>query len=117
MHKLPAGWMWFRGQPWLAQEEAARRHAVVQYVGARCACGSTASAAVATASYTFGIGLIGGAAATPVAYQKHYDAIRGGWSRLGTSEKRRFLPAIAEMLTPDMKRELRDMLNEELCDA
>lgn len=64
-----------------------------------------------------GIGLIGGAAATPVAYQKHYDAIRGGWSRLGTSEKRRFLPAIAEMLTPDMKRELRDMLNEELCDA
>lgn len=50
----------------------------------------------------------------PVAYQKHYNAIEGGWSRLGLPEKRRFLPKIVSMLTPDMKRELRDQLNAEL---
>lgn len=61
-----------------------------------------------------GIGLIGGAAATPVAYQKHYDAITGGWSRLGTAEKRKFLPSIASMLPTEMKRELRDMLTGEI---
>ncbi|WP_067734449.1 hypothetical protein [Novosphingobium naphthalenivorans] len=61
-----------------------------------------------------GVGLIGGPAATPVAHQKHYDAITGGWSRLGTAEKRRFLPNIASMLTPDMKRDLRDMLSKEI---
>lgn len=50
----------------------------------------------------------------PVAYQKHFNAIEGGWSRLGTAEKRRFLPKIVTMLSPDMRRELRDQLNEEL---
>ena len=50
----------------------------------------------------------------PVAYQKHYNAIEGGWSRLGLSEKRRFLPKLVSLLTPEMKRELRDRLNEEL---
>lgn len=59
-----------------------------------------------------GIDSAGGAA--PIPHQKHYDAITGGWSRLGTAEKRRFIPKIVEMLSPEMKRELRDRLNEEL---
>ncbi len=52
----------------------------------------------------------------PLPYQKHYNAIEGGWSRLGTAEKRRFLPKIAAMLPAEMKRELRDRLNAELGD-
>lgn len=58
-----------------------------------------------------GVDSAGGVA--PLPYQKHFDAITGGWSRLGTSEKRRFIPKIVEMLSPDLKRELRDRLNEE----
>lgn len=61
-----------------------------------------------------GIGLVGGPAATPVSYEKHYNAIKGGWQRLGTSEKRQFLPSIASMLPPEMKRELRDLLTKEI---
>lgn len=52
----------------------------------------------------------------PAPYQKHFDAISSGWSRLGTAEKRRFLPTLAQMLTPDMKRELRDTITAELGD-
>lgn len=55
--------------------------------------------------------------ATPVGYQKHYDAIIGGWGRLDKTQKRQFLPKIVEMLTPEMKRDLRDRLNAELGDA
>lgn len=51
---------------------------------------------------------------TPPAYQKHFNAIEGGWSRLGTAERRQFIPKIVSMLAPDMKRELRDRLNAEL---
>ena len=73
---------------------------------------------VEDAMVRLGIGITGAAgAATPVAYQKHYDAIKGGWARLGLAEKRQFLPAIPAMLSTEMKRELRDMLNEELGDA
>lgn len=50
----------------------------------------------------------------PLPYQKHFDAITGGWSRLGLTEKRQFLPTLANLLTVDMKRELRDRLNREL---
>ncbi|MEO0589075.1 MAG: hypothetical protein AAFZ11_00795 [Pseudomonadota bacterium] len=60
-----------------------------------------------------GVGLKG-ADATPVAHQKHFDAIEGGWSRLSIPQKRQFLPKIRDMLTEDMKRELRAMLDEEL---
>lgn len=60
-----------------------------------------------------GVGLQG-ADATPVAHQKHFDAIEGGWSRLSIPHKRQFLPKIRDMLTDDMKRELRDLLDEEL---
>lgn len=55
--------------------------------------------------------------ATPVAHQKHYNAIEGAWSRLSLDQKRQFVPKLASMLTPDMKRALRDRLNEELGDA
>jgi len=51
----------------------------------------------------------------PAPYQKHFDAIAGGWSRLGTAERGRFLrEKFVELLTPGQKRELRDRLNEEL---
>ena len=55
--------------------------------------------------------------ATPVAHHKHYNAIEGAWSRLSLDQKRQFVPKLASMLTPDMKRALRDRLNEELGDA
>lgn len=55
--------------------------------------------------------------ATPVAHQKHYNAIEGAWGRLSLDQKRQFVPKFASMLTPDMKRALRDQLNEELGDA
>lgn len=52
--------------------------------------------------------------ATPVAHQKHYNAIEGAWSRLSLDQKRQFVPKLASMLTPEMKRALRDQLTEEL---
>lgn len=51
----------------------------------------------------------------PLPYQKHYNAIEGGWTRLGTAERKRFLrERFVTILTPGEKRELRDRLNEEL---
>jgi hypothetical protein len=55
-------------------------------------------------------------AAEPVAHQKHYNAIEGAWSRLSLDQKRQFVPKLASMLTPEMKRALRDRLNAELGD-
>ncbi|MFA6219630.1 MAG: hypothetical protein WC692_07595 [Erythrobacter sp.] len=56
--------------------------------------------------------------ATPVAHQKHYNAIEGAWSHLSIEQKRQFVPKLASMLsTPALKRALRDRLNEELGDA
>lgn len=55
--------------------------------------------------------------ATPVAHQKHYNAIRNAWGNLSLEQKRQFVPDLASMLTPEMKRALRDRLNEELGDA
>jgi hypothetical protein len=52
--------------------------------------------------------------ATPVAHQKHVNAIIGGWGRLDLTQKRQFIPQFAALLTPDLKRALRDRLNEEL---
>lgn len=52
--------------------------------------------------------------ATPVAHQKHFNAIEGAWSRLSLDQKRQFVPKLASMLTTDMKRALRDQLTEEL---
>lgn len=51
-------------------------------------------------------------------YQKHFDAITGGWSRLGTAERGRFVrDELPKLLTDGQKRILRDRLNEELGDA
>lgn len=56
--------------------------------------------------------------ATPLPHQKYFSQISGGWARLGLSERRQFIPTIAEMMhTPDLKRELRDRLNAELGDS
>ena len=52
-----------------------------------------------------------GVAPTPA--QKHTNAIDNGWSRLSLSEKRRYLPRFVEKLTPDMKAQLRQLLDEE----
>lgn len=60
------------------------------------------------------VDLPSGPDATPVAHQKHYNAIEGGWSRLSLEHKRQFLPRLSSLLSPDMKRALRDQLNEEL---
>lgn len=62
-------------------------------------------------------GVDAAAGPTPPAYQKHYNAIEGGWSRLGTAEKRQFLPRLTAMLSDGLKRELRDRLNEEIGDS
>lgn len=61
------------------------------------------------------VGIDTRAGAAPVAYQKHYNAIEGGWSRLGQAERNRFLrDKLVTMLTEGQKRELRDRLNAEL---
>lgn len=47
--------------------------------------------------------------------QKYYDQISGGWNRLNLGQRREFLPKLAALVnTPELKRELRDMLNAEL---
>lgn len=56
-----------------------------------------------------------GMQATPVAHQKYFNQIQGGWARLNLGQRRQFIPNIASMMhTPDLKRALRDRLNEEL---
>lgn len=52
--------------------------------------------------------------ATPVAHQKHIDAVTNNWKRLSVPQQRQFLPKFVELLTPEMKRSLRDQLNQEL---
>lgn len=52
--------------------------------------------------------------ATPVAHQKHFDAVHSNWKRLDATQQRQFLPKLVGMLTPDMKRRVRDMIDEEL---
>lgn len=62
------------------------------------------------------VGIDKPASSAPVQpYQKHYDAITGGWSRLGRAERDRFVrDTLPTLLTPGQKRVLRDRLNEEL---
>lgn len=77
----------------------------------------TLSADVALAS----LGLGRGSAtpdATPLPWQKHINAMTGGWSRLGTREKTIFLrDHFVPLLTDAEKRALRDRLEQELGDA
>ncbi|MEQ1499176.1 MAG: hypothetical protein ABL914_10980 [Novosphingobium sp.] len=64
------------------------------------------------------VGLDKPAGPTPVAHQKFYNQIEGGWSRLGLPQRREFIDRIPALLgSDDMKRRLRDRLNEELGDA
>lgn len=55
MREVPAGWAWFCRQPLHAQDEAARRHAVLEFVRAQWGCGWTVHAAVFSASGMFGV--------------------------------------------------------------
>ncbi|WP_086733742.1 hypothetical protein [Erythrobacter colymbi] len=50
----------------------------------------------------------------PVAHMKFVFAVESNWKRLTIPQQREQLPRIAAMLTPEMKRALRDRLNEEL---
>jgi hypothetical protein len=52
--------------------------------------------------------------ATPVAHQKHMDAVTNNWKRLNVTQQRQFLPKFVGLLTADMKRALRDQLIEEI---
>ncbi|MFC0686435.1 ParB/RepB/Spo0J family partition protein [Novosphingobium clariflavum] len=74
---------------------------------------------VEDAKVRLGIGLTGSVgAASPLASQKHFNAIKSGWSRLGKGDKERFLfTDFVPLLTPALKTALRDRLNEELNDA
>lgn len=59
-----------------------------------------------------------GPAATPVAHRKFVNAVVGNLSRLKPSVLKRSLPEIVRALgTLDVKRRMRDLLNEELGDA
>lgn len=51
---------------------------------------------------------------TPPQHQKFIDQIEGGWSRLSLAYQREFVPKIPDMLTQEMKRQLRDLLNKSL---
>lgn len=63
------------------------------------------------------VGISQTAGPTPVAYQKHLNAIQGGWSRLSLDLRNRFVrEKLPSMLTPSQKRELRDLLIAELDD-
>jgi ParB family transcriptional regulator, chromosome partitioning protein len=53
--------------------------------------------------------------ATPVAHQKFLNAVVGNLQRLGAPKIKQHLPEIVRALgTPDVKRKMRDLLNEEL---
>lgn len=56
--------------------------------------------------------------ATPVAHQKYVNAVVGNLARLSPSQIKQHLPDFVRALgTPDAKRRMRDLLNEELGDA
>lgn len=62
-----------------------------------------------------GIDRAGGPEATPLVHQKYFNQIEGAWGRLGVTQRRDFIDRIPAMLaTDDMKRRLRDRLNQEL---
>ena len=50
-------------------------------------------------------------------HEKQWSAVHNNWKNMGLSHKRQYLPKLLSMLTPDLKREARDLLNEELGDA
>ena len=50
-------------------------------------------------------------------HEKQWSAVSNNWRRMGVGYKRQYLPTLLSMLTPDLKREARDLLNEEIGDA
>ncbi|MDZ4272949.1 MAG: hypothetical protein U0975_09775 [Erythrobacter sp.] len=50
-------------------------------------------------------------------HEKQWSAVSNNWRRMGVGYKRQYLPTLLSMLTPDLKLEARDLLNEELGDA
>lgn len=53
----------------------------------------------------------------PTKYEKFTSQISGAWGRFSLGEKRRFIPELATLLhTDELKRAMRDRLNEELGD-
>ncbi len=70
------------------------------------------------ASVRVGIGMADQSGAPRRELEKYQSQIKGGWGRLSLGEKRSFIPDLAAMMnTPELKRALRDKLNEELGDA
>lgn len=63
------------------------------------------------------VGLDQPAGPTPLPHQKHFNAILGGWSHLGKAQKREFLPQFVRHLTPGLKAELRELLDQEADDG
>jgi len=51
------------------------------------------------------------------AHEKQWSAVHNNWKNMGLTHKRQYLPKLLSMLTPDLKREARDLLNEELGDV
>lgn len=73
---------------------------------------------VAEAKVRKGIGLDSAGAAPRKDIEKFRNQIKGGWERMNLGERRQFIPDLAAMLnTPDLKRQMRDRLNEELGDV
>ncbi|MEA3264926.1 MAG: hypothetical protein U9R07_15730 [Pseudomonadota bacterium] len=63
-------------------------------------------------------GISNAAKPSPHDHQKHWNAIKGGWNRLSIGHQKRFIPDLASMLhTQELKRLMRDRLNEELGDV
>lgn len=64
------------------------------------------------------VGIARAAGPAPLPYQKHFDAIKGGWGRLGRGERERFVRdgELIKLLTPGLMRELRDQIDKELGD-
>ena len=91
------------------KDEAARRQAIEALL-------ADAELSADEALVQIGLGRTG-PNATPVAHQKFFNQIEGGWERLGLPQKRAFLPKIATMVhTVEHKRLLRDLLTEQLGD-
>jgi ParB family transcriptional regulator, chromosome partitioning protein len=62
------------------------------------------------------VGIVGpGVKIAPGHFDKFTGQIKTGWQRLNLHQRRAFVPEIAALMhTPELKRELRDRLNEEL---
>ena len=93
------------------QDEGLRRAVIEQLLG-------DPELSADDARVQIGLNRPSGPDATLLPHQKFCNQIEGGWGRLSLAQQRTFLPSIAAMVrTPELKRALRDRLNEELGDA